>query len=102
MLNRIEGVSESGLLPKQGGEFTKTVDSGSGENETKPPLKSKDLKGNEAFGSKGKWKLVDEEEEEEDLSEGAQLKRKKRDQDLDENLRVSREAKALEREARDA
>lgn len=70
------------------------------EYEHKP--KSNDPKGNEALGSKGKGKLVDDEdEEEEDLPEGAKLKRKKCDQVLDENLWVAKEAKAREKEARD-
>ncbi|CAI9282691.1 unnamed protein product [Lactuca saligna] len=92
MLNRIEGVSKADTFPKQGGESkkpsdeeTKKPDDESGEYKHKPKLI--DSKGNEALGSKGKGKLVDDEdEEEEDLSERAKLKRKKRDQELDENL----------------
>ncbi|CAI9301617.1 unnamed protein product [Lactuca saligna] len=112
MLNHLEGVSESGSLLKQGGEVKKTVAGGSDGNGTsmKSPPKSQDAKVNVALGSKRRGKSIDDdddddnddEEEEEHLSEKPQLKRKKHDQELDENLRVAREAEAREREARDA
>lgn len=61
ILNRIKGVSESGSLPKQGGDVNKLAD-GSGEHEQKP--KSNDPNGNEASGSKGKGKSIDDDDEE--------------------------------------
>ncbi|CAI9274748.1 unnamed protein product [Lactuca saligna] len=62
---------ESGSHPKQGGEVKKPA-GGSDENETmKYPPKTKDLKGNNALGSKGKGKLIDDDKEEEYLSEEA-------------------------------
>ncbi|CAH1451764.1 unnamed protein product [Lactuca virosa] len=109
LMNHIKGVSESGSLPKQGGEAKKPsteelnkLAANSGEYEHKTQLKSQDPKGNEASGSKGKGKLIDDDEEEEELSEGAKLKRKKRDKELDEAQWVAKESEALEREAREA
>ncbi|CAI9281062.1 unnamed protein product [Lactuca saligna] len=64
MLNRIEGVLESDSLLKQGGEVKKPADDGSGEHEQKP--NPNDLKGNEASVLKGKGKLIDGDEEEEE------------------------------------
>ncbi|CAI9300283.1 unnamed protein product [Lactuca saligna] len=58
-----------------------------GEQEQKPT--PNDLKGNEASGSKGKGKLIDDEED-----EGEKLKRKSHDKDLDEYLRITREVDA--------
>ncbi|CAI9284346.1 unnamed protein product [Lactuca saligna] len=49
--------------------------------------------------SNGKGKII--EEEEEDMSEGAQLKRKKHDKYLDEIMQVNQAAKARERVAHD-
>ncbi|CAI9285120.1 unnamed protein product [Lactuca saligna] len=87
ILNRIEGVLECGALPKQRGESKKPFD----EEPKKPTDES------------GKGKLIDsDKEEEEDLSEGSKLKRKKRDQELDENLRVEKEVEIREKEPRDA
>ena len=74
----------------------------SGEYEHKPRLKSQDPKGNEASVMKGKGKLINEEEEEEDLSEGAKLERKKHDKEFDEAHRVATEAEAREKEACEA
>lgn len=82
MLNRIEGVLEAGSFLKQRGEAKKPYTEepkkrvhDSGEHELKPKLN--DPKDNEALGSKGKEKLIDEDEEEEDLSEGDKLTRNK-------------------------
>lgn len=72
---------------------------GSDKHEQKP--KSKDLKGNEASGSKGKEKVIDDDVEEED-DEGAKIKRKSRDTEIDENLRISKEPEAREKESREA
>ncbi|CAI9297668.1 unnamed protein product [Lactuca saligna] len=71
----------------------------SGEFEHKPPPKSKYLKGNEALISKGKGNITDDDE---DLSKGAKLKQKKHDQEIDEALRIAKEAEAREKEAREA
>ncbi|CAI9271277.1 unnamed protein product [Lactuca saligna] len=74
-----------------------------GEYKHESNPKSKDLKGNEASGSKGKGKLVESnDEKEEDLSEVLKLKRKKRDQELDEAQHVAKEAEATKKEACDA
>ncbi|CAI9300278.1 unnamed protein product [Lactuca saligna] len=97
------GISESGSLLKQGGEVQKPAFGGFDENETtmSPPT-PKDLNVNVASRSRGKGNLIvgddDDDEEEEDLSKEAQLKRKKRDQELNGNQRVAREVEAQERE----
>ena len=78
MLNHIVGVWESNAFPKQWGEAKKTtgeeprkIVGDCGEDEHKPQPKTKDQKDNEASGSKGKGKMVgDNDEKEEDLSEG--------------------------------
>ncbi|CAI9264262.1 unnamed protein product [Lactuca saligna] len=103
MLNHIEGVSEADSFPRQGGNQRshslknpkKLVDD-YGDHEHKPKLH--DPKGYETSGSKGKENMTNEDEEEDDLSEGAKLKRKKRDQEIDENLWIAKKVKARERE----
>ncbi|CAI9296750.1 unnamed protein product [Lactuca saligna] len=54
--------------------------------------------GNEASGSNDKGKMIDDDEEEEVLSEGEKLIRKKRDKELDDIERVRKELEAQERE----
>lgn len=110
MLNRIEGVSESNALPKQGGE-AKMASSGEepkkpvdefGEYEQKQQPKSKDQKVNEDSGSKGKGKLIDVDDDEEKEDEGAKLQRKSHDKELDELNHVANEVEAHEKELHDA
>ncbi|XP_023762192.1 cell wall protein DAN4-like [Lactuca sativa] len=103
---RIEGVSESGTLPKQGGDNEKQsakepqkAARTSSDNETKS--KGSDPKDNVTSGSKGKENIIDDDNEEEE-GENSKLKRKVRDAVLDENLRIAREAEAREKELCDA
>lgn len=70
MLNKISGVSESDDLPKKGGEIKdkqpkqKTSEqTGENERKSKPNSNTKDQKDNEASESKGKEKVVSDEEE---------------------------------------
>ncbi|CAI9280402.1 unnamed protein product [Lactuca saligna] len=84
------------------GEPKKTT-GGIGEYKNKPQPKTKDQKGSEASRSKEKGNMVDNDDEEEEyLSEGAKLKRKKRDKELDEIECVAKQFEAREKEARDA
>lgn len=76
-----------------------TTAKGSDEHKQKPKLH--DPRDNEASWSKGKEKLVNDDEEEEE-DENAKLKRKYCDAKIDENLRIAKEAKAREKEARKA
>lgn len=73
-----------------------------GEQEQEQKPKENDQKGNEASASnKGKEKLFDkEEEEEEDLSESEKLVRKKRDKELDDLLKICKELEAEEAETK--
>ncbi|CAI9279819.1 unnamed protein product [Lactuca saligna] len=77
ILDKIQRVSESSI-PKQA------------ENR-------KRLQGNEASASKGKYKNVDYDDEEEEEDETDKLKRKARDAELHENLRVAKEAEKKEK-----
>ncbi|CAI9291295.1 unnamed protein product [Lactuca saligna] len=82
MLNCLEGVLESESLLKQGGEVKRTTTSGSNKHETtNSPPKSKDSNVNVASGSKGKGKLIgeDDQEEQDDIYEEAQLQQRKSD-----------------------
>ncbi|CAI9292298.1 unnamed protein product [Lactuca saligna] len=67
------------------------------ETEQKP--KSKDQKDNEAFISNGREKVVDDVDEEEVLSEGEKLVKKKCDKELDNLLNLRRELEETEVEA---
>ncbi|CAI9279050.1 unnamed protein product [Lactuca saligna] len=64
--------------------------------------KSKDEKDNKASTSKGKEKVIDDEEEKEELSEGEKLVRKKHDSELDDILRIHKELEDQEMEAKAA
>ncbi|CAH1428187.1 unnamed protein product [Lactuca virosa] len=83
MLNQLQGVSESSAIPKQGGEDVKekaqpkpqVMKPTDEQHEDKPKI---DAKVNEASGSIGKEKLLDDDDKvEEELSEGEKLIRKK-------------------------
>ncbi|CAI9303242.1 unnamed protein product [Lactuca saligna] len=105
-LNRIEGVPTSSSPRKQGGEVTKASSEPSkkptsGFNEYEHKSNPNDQKGNEASASKGKRKLSDDNDDEEE-DENAKLKRKSHDAELDENLRIAREAETQEKAAREA
>ncbi|CAI9276735.1 unnamed protein product [Lactuca saligna] len=107
MLNRLEGVLASSTLPKQGGETNKLSTKetakpvGSIEGSDAQKAKSNfEPKDNIALVSKGKEKVIDDGEEEEEY-ENIKLKCKARDAILDENLRIAREAKEKEKALRD-
>ncbi|CAI9267400.1 unnamed protein product [Lactuca saligna] len=67
-------------------------------NKTKP--KPKDQKDNEASTSKRKEEVIDDEEEEEEFSEGEKVIKKKRDSKLDDLLRIRKQLKDQEMEAK--
>ncbi|CAI9268693.1 unnamed protein product [Lactuca saligna] len=84
------------LFAETKGEVKKTATGDSSAHEQKSQSKANDnQKGNEASGSKEKGKLVDDDDEEED--EELKLKRKKRDQELDKNLQIAKEAEVAEK-----
>ncbi|XP_023768812.1 uncharacterized protein LOC111917354 [Lactuca sativa] len=92
MLSQMKGVTEPIVTPQQGGESFKTT--------TVPPkvtIKT-EPKVNEASGSgvqnKPKGTSDDSDDEEETIAEA--LKRKKRDKEIDENLRIAREEEERE------
>ncbi|CAI9271214.1 unnamed protein product [Lactuca saligna] len=98
MLDSIEGVLESSI-PKQGGEPVKTSGAGKpteGEDDHEQKAKSKDPKGNVSSGSKGKEKLINEDDEEE-KEENEKLKHKSHNEEHDEKLRVAKEAEKKKR-----
>lgn len=79
ILNRLKGVSALDALPKQGQKRRRCLVKNSRNQlvaliSMKKKPNPNDSKGNEALGSKGKGNLIDDDEEEEDLSEEAQLK----------------------------
>ncbi|KAL7612051.1 hypothetical protein Lser_V15G04885 [Lactuca serriola] len=84
ILSEMKGVSEKLVLPRQGGE--------EGVSKTEP-------KGNVASGS-GKQVLVESESESDETITEA-LQHKKRDKELDETLKIAREAEARERKIRE-
>ncbi|CAI9287310.1 unnamed protein product [Lactuca saligna] len=98
ILNRLEGVSEFSILPKQGGEHTKDQSAKepqktvgiSGETEMLKTMNK--LKGREALDSKGKGKLIDDSDEE-GPDEHELKRRKSREAEIDENNQIVREAK---------
>lgn len=99
------GVSGSDAIPKQEGdnadkEETHKEDPQPKKNtdehhEQKPKV---DQKGNEAFGSKGKENIDDDDDEE--LFEGEKLVTKKRDKELDHLLFLQKELEEKEAEAK--
>nr|KAJ0227894.1 hypothetical protein LSAT_V11C100037890 [Lactuca sativa] len=84
ILSEMKGVSEKLVLPRQGGE--------EGMSKT-------ELKGNVASGS-GKQVLVESDSESDETITEA-LQHKKRDRELDDTLRIAREAEARERKIRE-
>ncbi|CAI9260970.1 unnamed protein product [Lactuca saligna] len=100
MFYMLEGVSESGTLPKQRGDnvkqSTKEPQKVVETSDAKKP-KGFDPKDNVASGSKGKEKVIDDDDD-----EHAKLERKAHDAVLEENLRIAREVEACKKQLCDA
>lgn len=103
LLNQLQGVLGSDTILKQRGEEGKDQEKSKPQvkkltdeqHEEKPKI---DQKVNEASRSgKEKEKFINDKEEEEMLSEGEKLIRKKRDNELNEIERVRKQLKAKER-----
>lgn len=88
IFHEMKGVSEPFVTPKQGGEGSQTI------------IVTKELKDHLASGSSPTDKLkniINDSDRDADESIDDALKRKKRDKELDDNLKVTKEAEATEK-----